>query len=171
MSDARAAGVADRVQSLLGDMTNMRIAEESIDLIWAEGSIYVMGIERALGMWRPWLRPAGCVAFSDFVWWTDSPSGEPSRFWAIEYPDMATETAIRCRAETLGYRVLSSFRVPIEGHDAYYVPLEARVAELAGHDSAEVAKALENIQKEIEIARRYSDEACYTFFILQRYEG
>ena len=80
-----------------------------MDLIWAEGSIYVMGIERALAMWRPWLRPAGCVAFSDFAWWTDVPSEEPSRFWAI--------------------------------------------------------------REEIEIARRYSDEACYTFFILQRYEG
>lgn len=171
VSDAREAGVADRVQSLLGDMTNMRIAEESMDLIWAEGSIYVMGIERALAMWRPWLRPAGCVAFSDFAWWTDVPSEEPSRFWAIEYPDMATETSIRRRAEALGYTVVSSFRVPKEGHDAYYLPLAARVAQLAGHDSAEVAKALENIREEIEIARRYSDEACYTFFILQRYEG
>ena len=76
---------------------------------------------------RPWLRPAGCVAFSDFVWRTDSPSEEPSRFWAIEYPDMATEAAIHSRAEALGYRVVSNFRVPEEGHDAYYVPLEARI--------------------------------------------
>ena len=141
-----------------------------MDLIWAEGSIYVMGIERALAMWRPWLRPSGCVVFSDFVWWTDKPSQEPGRFWAIEYPDMATETAIRRRAEALGYRMVSSYRVPKEGHDAYYVPLEARVAELAGHGDAEVAKVLENLQEEIEIARRYSDEAGYTFFILQRNE-
>ena len=167
-SDAREARVADRVHPLLEDMANLRIAEESVDLIWAEGSIYVLGIERALAMWRPWLRPAGCVAFSDFVWWTDDPSEEPSRFWAIEYPDMATETAIHGLAEALGYRMVSSFRVPKEGHDAYYVPLEARVAELAGHGDAKVAKVLENLQEEIEIARRYSAEAGYTFFILQR---
>lgn len=61
VSDAREAGVADRVQSLLGDMTNMRIAEESMDLIWAEGSIYVMGIERALAMWRPLIFPPKSV--------------------------------------------------------------------------------------------------------------
>ena len=172
-SDAREAGVAHRVQSLLEDMAKIRIAEESMDLIWAEGSIYVMGIERALAMWRPWLRPAGCVAFTDFVWWTDNRSEEPSRFWAVEYPDMATEAAIRSRAEALGYGVVSSFRVPEEGHDAYYVPLEARVAELAGvrDADADVVRVLENIQEEIEIARRYSTEAGYSFFILQRDES
>ena len=91
-----------------------------------------MGIKRALAMWRPWLRPRGCVAFSDFVWWTDDPSGEAREFWVREYRDMATEVAIRSTAEALGYRVVSSFRLSKEAHDAYYVPLEARIEELAG---------------------------------------
>ena len=49
---AHEAGVADRVHALCGDMENIDIAGMSMDLVWAEGSIYVMGIERALAMWR-----------------------------------------------------------------------------------------------------------------------
>ena len=168
---AREAGLADRVRAVCGDMENIDVAEGSIDLVWAEGSIYLVGIERALAMWRPWLRPGGCVAFSDFVRWTGDLSKEARAFWAVEYPDMASEAAIRSRAEDALYRVLSDFRMPREAHDAYYVPLEARVAELAGRADAAVTRVLEDIRTEIDIVRRFSDEAGYTFFVLQRAEG
>ena len=81
------------------------------------------GMERACALWRRWPRPGGCVAFSDFVRWTGDPSEEARAFWGIEYPDMASEAAIRSRAEAAGYRVVSSFRMPREAHDACYVPL------------------------------------------------
>lgn len=149
-------------------MENIEIARKSLDLVWAEGSIYVMGIERALARWRPWLASGGCVAFSDFVWWTDDRSDGASEFWASEYPDMATEVAIRSIAEFVGYRVVSSFRLPKEAHEAYYLPLEARVAELADCDDTGVVKLLENIRTEIDVVRRFSDEAGYSFFVLQR---
>ena len=165
---AREAGVADRVRTVCGDMVNIDVAEGSMDLIWAEGSIYVMGVERALAMWRPWLRPGGCVAFSDFVWWTGDPPKEAGEFWAVEYPDMVREVEIHSRAEAAGYRVVSSFHMSKDAHDAYYVPLEARVAELAGHVDANVSKVLEMLRKEIDVVRRFSDAAGYTFFVLQR---
>ena len=165
---AREAGVADRVHAVCGDMESVDVAEGSMDLVWAEGSIYVMGMERALAAWRPWIRPGGCVAFSDFVWWTDVRSKEAGEFWAVEYPDMASEVMIRTRAEAAGYRVVGSFRMPQDAHDAYYVPLEARVAELSGRAEADVSNVLENLRTEIDVARRFSDEAGYTFFVLQR---
>lgn len=168
---ARAAGLADRVQALCGDMEKIDVAEGSVDLVWAEGCIYAVGVERALAMWRPWLRAGGRVAFSDFVWWTGDPSREAREFWAIEYPDMASEAAIRTRAEAAGYRAVGGFRMPKDAHDAYYVPLEARLAELAGHSDAEIQQLLENIRKEIDIVRRFSDEAGYSFFVLRRAAG
>ena len=168
---ARETGVADRVRAECGDMAKMDVAAGSIDLIWAEGSIYAIGMERALAMWRPWLRPGGCVAFSDFVWWTGDPSEEARRFWAAEYPDMVSEAAIRSRAEAAGYRVVSSFRMPREAHDAYYDPLEARAAEIAGRADSEVQKVLEDIRKEIDVVRHFPEQAGYTFFVLQRGDG
>ena len=168
---ARKAGLGDRVHAMCEDMEKIDVAAGSIDLIWAEGSIYVVGMKRALVMWRPWLRPGGCVAFSDFVRWTGDLSKEARAFWAAEYPDMASEAAIRSRAEAAGYRVVRSFRMAGDAHEAYYAPLEARVAELAGSADADIRQVLAGIREEIAVVRRFSDEAGYTFFVLQRADG
>ena len=168
---ARKAGVAHRVHAVCGDMEKIDVADGSIDLVWAEGSIYVVGMERALAAWRPWLRPGGCLAFSDFVRWADDLPDEAREFWAMEYPDMASEAVIRSRAEGAGYRVVGSFRMSEEAHQAYYVPLEARVTELAGHADASVQEILGGLRKEIDVVRRFPDEAGYMFFVLQRADG
>ena len=167
---AREVGLADRVHAVCGDMERIEIARGSIDLVWAEGSIYVIGMERALAMWRPWLRPGGCVAFSDFVQWAGDLSREARAFWAVEYPDMASEAAIPSRAEAAGYRVVRRFRMPKDAHEAYYAPLEARVAELAGSADAGIRQILAGLRKEIAVVRRFSGEAGYTFFVLRRAE-
>lgn len=168
---ARKAGVAHRVHAVCEDMEKIDIADGSIDLVWAEGSIYVVGMEQSLLTWRPWLRPGGCLAFSDFVRWADDLPEEARDFWALEYPDMASEAVIRSRAETAGYRVVSSFRMSKEAHEAYYVPLEARIAELAGHADASVQEILGGLLKEIDVVRRFLDKAGYMFFVLQRADG
>lgn len=84
---------------------------------------------------------------------------------------MASEVVIRARAEAAGYRVAGSLRLPREAHDAYYIPLEARVAKLAECADVAVASALENLRNEIDVVRRFRDEAGYTFFTLQRAAG
>ena len=168
---ARKAGVAHRVHAVCEDMEKIDVADGSIDLVWAEGSIYVVGMERALLTWRPWLRPGGCLAFSDFVRWADDLPEVAREFWAMEYPDMASEALIRSRAGGAGYRVVSSFRMSEEAHEAYYFPLEARIAELADHADAGVQEILGGLRKEIDVVRRFLDEAGYMFFVLQRIDG
>lgn len=168
---ARKAGVAHRVHVVCEDMEKIDIADGSIDLVWAEGSIYVVGMEQALLTWRSWLRPGGCLAFSDFVRWTDDLPAEARDFWAMEYPDMASEAVIHSRAEAAGYRVVSSLRMSEEAHEAYYLPLEARVTELTDHADASVQEILGGLRKEIDVVRRFLDEAGYMFFVLQRADG
>lgn len=51
---------------------------------------------------------------------------------AVENPDVASETAIRSPAETVGDRMDSSFWIPKVAHGACCVPLEGRVAGLGG---------------------------------------
>ncbi len=128
-------------------------------------------MERALALWHPWLREGGCLAFSDFVQWTGDLSKEARAFWAVEYPDMASEDAIRSRAAAAGYRTVDSFRMSREAHDAYYDPLEARITELAGCADSDVRKVLDGIRTEIDVVRRFPDEAGYTFFTLRRGDG
>ena len=168
---ARKAGVAHRVHAVCEDMEKIDIVDGSVDLVWAEGSIYLVGMERALLTWRPWLRPGGSLAFSDFVRWADDLPEEARDFWAMEYPDMASEAVIRSRAEAAGYRVVSSFRMSKEAHEAYYVPLEARVTELANRADADIQEILGGLRKEIDVVRRFPEEAGYMFFVLQRADG
>jgi SAM-dependent methyltransferase len=170
---AHEAGVADRIELVCASMEHLEVDEGSVDLVWSEGSIYLLGVERALSRWRPWLRPGGCVAFSDFVWWTDTPSRESRDFWAEEYPQMASAPVIRARAEAAGYAFVDSFRLSKEAHAAYYVPLEARVAELAARTDAsdDLARVLEDTRREIDILCRFADEGGYTFFVVRKCEG
>ena len=148
---ARAAGLAGRVHAVCADMAKIAVAAGSIDLIWAEGSIYLPGRERALAQWRPWLRPGGCAAFSDLAWWTGDPAADARAFWTGEYPDMASEAAIRSAAEAAGYLTVASFRVSKAAHDAYYLPLAARAAELAGRADAGMRQVLAGLRREIEV--------------------
>ncbi len=167
----RKAGFATRVEIRCADMEVIEVSSESMDLIWAEGSIYLMGIDRALGMWRRWLRPGGCIAFSDLVCWTENLSGECREFWASEYPGMLSEASICSLAEGAGYRVIEAFRMPRDAHDAYYRPLEGRLEELSRDVGVGPTEILEMLQREIDVMRRYSDEVGYTFFVLQRVGG
>jgi predicted O-methyltransferase YrrM len=164
------AGLADRVRVVCGAMEDYAAEEGTIDLVWAEGSIYVLGVERALSQWYGWLRPGGWVAFSDFVWWSDDPSAEVREFWASEYPQMASTEVICGRALAAGYRVQGNFRMSAAAHQAYYAPLETRLAELAplcGGDD-DLATVLAGARREVDVVRRYPDEAGYSFFVLQR---
>ena len=164
---ARKSGLAKRVRAVCGKMEEMDVAQGSVDLVWAEGSIYVIGVRQALALWRSWLRPSGCVAFSDLAWWTDDPSKEAREFWAAEYPDMMSEARIRSLSESEGYRVIDCFRMPKEAHDAYYIPMEARLADYTGQIDGEVTELLRALRKEIDMVRKFSTEAGYTFFVLQ----
>ena len=71
------AGLTERVQVVNCSMFDMNFADESFDIIWAEGSVYPIGFERGLREWRPLLRPGGFIPPSR-VPSVPSPPREPS---------------------------------------------------------------------------------------------
>lgn len=58
-------GLEDRVETVCRSLKNMSFDDESFDLIWSEGSIFVLGFERGLKAWRRLLRPVGYMAIHD----------------------------------------------------------------------------------------------------------
>jgi len=54
---AREAGLAGRIETMVGSMDSLPFAAESLDLIWSEGAIYNMGFAAGLASWRSFLRP------------------------------------------------------------------------------------------------------------------
>jgi len=59
------AGLSDRVKAVRRSMFDMDFADESFDIIWAEGSIAAIGFVRGLREWQRFLRPGGFLTVHD----------------------------------------------------------------------------------------------------------
>lgn len=159
-------GLQHRVNAICASMTSLPFAHSSVELIWAEGSAYIIGVTNALALWRPLLMTQGCLVMSDLVWFTDSPSDESAAFWAKEYPDMQLLDRRLQQIEMAGYTVLAHFSLSAKAWANYYDPLSERVETLA--ESMADSAALSDIQKEIAIYQHGLGEFGYQMFVLQR---
>lgn len=157
-------GMTDRLKTVNASMADLPFAKNSFDLIWAEGSAYIIGVEKALEKWKPYLTEQGHLVFSDLVWHTDTPSDEAVQKWREEYPDMQDVETRLDQMKKAGYQICDNFRVSNEAWMNYYGPLDHRLKELEGEmaDSA----AYKDIKHEVEIAMRYAEEFGYHMFIL-----
>ena len=70
---ARALGLAERLEAHVGDMRQLDFAPGSFDLVWSEGAIYVIGFEAGLREWRPLLAPGGHLAVTEVCWMRPDP--------------------------------------------------------------------------------------------------
>ena len=52
-------GLEDRITPLNMSMHSLDFPENHFDLLWAEGSAYIVGVEAALSLWRPLIRDGG----------------------------------------------------------------------------------------------------------------
>ena len=71
-------------------MLNMDFSNENFDIIWSEGSIYIIGFEKGLKEWRGLLKPKGFLAVHEMVWLKDNPPKEIKDYWEGNYPGIKT---------------------------------------------------------------------------------
>ncbi|MBQ4880413.1 MerR family transcriptional regulator [Pseudoalteromonas luteoviolacea] len=159
-------GLSHRLQTECASMTELSFNKQNIDLIWSEGSAYIMGVQNALKQWSAILNSDGVLVFSDMVWHTAKPSAQPQDFWTKEYPDMQSVESRLAQISTLGYKVLAHFPQSAQAWQNYYGPLHERVIELK--DTMVDSTALQDIQKEVDICTEYANEFGYHMFILQK---
>ena len=58
-------GLNNRVSVIEDSILTMNFPEESFDIIWSEGSIFVIGFENSLRKWRRFLKPNGFLVIHD----------------------------------------------------------------------------------------------------------
>jgi SAM-dependent methyltransferase len=165
------AGLADRVTVTLGDMNDLRLPEGSLDLIWCEGAIFIIGFAQGLATWRPLLAPGGHLAVSELCWLRADRAAEIETFFHAEGADVADMDTRRRTIVENGYRRVGDFVLPAAGWwDNYYVPLAAELERFrirhAGDPEALAVAA--RSQFEIDLYRRHSDHFGYGFFVMQR---
>jgi len=159
-----------RVLPVLSDMARPPLVPGTVDLIWAEGSAYALGLAEALGAWRPLLRPGGCLAASDAVWLTSDPPPEARAFWDEDYPQMTDRDGALAALRAAGLEPVGDFAMPADDWDAYYGPLEARLRQLrADHPNDADAQAVaETVAAEIDLFRRHGASYGYLFMVAMR---
>jgi len=159
---------ADRIEIVKGNMNDLSFSKTKYDLIWSESSIYNIGFENGLNLWRDYLKDGGYIAVSEAVWLTDKPSKEIFDWWNEQYPGIKTVDEKSKAVEGCKYELVDHFLMPkSDWWEGYYDILSKRAHEYGKSKlSDEDRKIIQSAKEEIEMFERYSDQYGYAFFIM-----
>ena len=169
--NAEKEGVLDQIKIFKMSMDAMDFNPEFFDIIWAESSIFVIGFENGLRQLKKFIKKNGYFVLSEIIWLKDDPPKELREYFDAIYPPMKyNEENIRI-CEKVGYNFKDSFILPEKDWwEHLYTPLEERVALLREKDDDDdnFLQFLEEMQKEIDYYRKYSNYYGYAFYIMQK---
>ena len=152
-------------------MDGLDYSLESVDLIWSEGAVYILGVSAALELWRPILKQGALMAFSELTWLSSDPPAEALAFWRAGYPGMETLAGNLARIDSASYDILETFTVPTDDWwTDYYTPLRDRIASLrvGGNVDSDLTEVLDATEQEIDLFSRHGDSYGYVFYLLRK---
>ena len=146
----REAGFSNRVQAVNCSILDMVFPDESFDIIWSEGSVFVVGFERGIREWKRFLRPNGFMAIHD-------EKGNVEK---------KLEQISKCGYKLLGYFILSEDTWWTE----YFAPLEKLIAksQTSCTDDPHDLEELNQARRELEMFKNNPDRNISVYFVIQR---
>jgi len=164
-------GLSNRVKAVNRSLFKMDFPEKSFDVIWAEGSIWIIGFEKGLNEWRRFIKPKGFLVVHEMTWLRSNPPQENWEYWMSAYPGIKTipedlEIIRRCN-----YRLIGHFPLPEDAWwDEYYNPLERRIKKLKKKyaDDSSALEILDEEHREIDLYRKYSKWYGSVFYVMQK---
>lgn len=149
-SKIKERGLKNQIQVIEESIFTMDFPEESFDIIWAEGSVFVMGFENSLKNWRRFLKPNGFLVFHD------------------ENRDKTKKMGLITK---YGYRLIAQF--DLSEHlwwREFYTPLEHLIKESREKypNDLELINELNNDQIEIDKCKSNSVVFSSFFVIMQK---
>jgi ubiquinone/menaquinone biosynthesis C-methylase UbiE len=170
-SRIRTDGVSSGVRALQASMFAVPLLPATVDVVWAEGSIFVIGFERGLREWKALVKPGGCVAATHLTWLASEVPADARTFWDRHFPAMTTIERNLAIAAQCGYAVLEHFVLPESAWwKDYYTPLEDRLTALRAlhRGDADAIAVVDGTQEQIDLYRRHAAYYGYVFYVLQR---
>jgi ubiquinone/menaquinone biosynthesis C-methylase UbiE len=166
----RKKNLQHRISTLVGDMASLPFVENQFDMIWAEGSIYIIGYHRAMSEWKKYLQTKGYLVFTDCVWMQENPPLELVKYWDNEGLKLPTINQIKEKAVESGYEVITHFTLSHaswrkEFYDHIDKVLEVVKQKYKGN--VEAQDTFFAIDKEIEVFDKYHEYFGYEFFVLK----
>ena len=155
----------------IANMFEMQTYEDSFDIVWAEGAVFIIGFEKGLLEWRNILKEKGDLVVSELSWLKSGAPAEATEYWSQSYPAMnSIEENIKL-AKKCGYSMIGHITLPAHGWTTdYYAPLESRIEMLRPkyRDNKEAIQVLDDSMVEIDMFRKYSEYYSYEFYILKK---
>jgi len=144
------AGFTDRVKAMNCSIFDMDFTDGSFDIIWSEGSIYVIGFEKGLQEWRRFLKPDGFVVVHDEQGNVEEKLNQISD----------------CGYELLGYFMLSE---EIWWNE-YFAPLEELIRESQTRyiDDPKITEELRQAQAELEMFKENPGRNSSVYFAMKK---
>jgi SAM-dependent methyltransferase len=170
---SRERGLDDQItiqQGNMADLAPLDLADESFDLVWSEGAIYIIGFDEGLRDWQRLLAPGGRLAVTEVSWLVEDPPMRIRSFWEGHYPGMRSQQANEQAIAEAGYRLIDSFVVPDhEWWDDYYTLIEARLDVLRGErDDVIWREIIAAHDEEVAVVREGLSAFGYVFYIMER---
>ncbi|WP_136441278.1 class I SAM-dependent methyltransferase [Pacificoceanicola onchidii] len=161
---AKRWGRDSRVTLTTGDM---RAAEGPFDVIWCAGALYFLGLRDGLDAMRGKLAPGGTLVFSELVFRVPEPS-EPVRCTLTkEYPAIGTTHRLNGIIEAEGFEIVAQKMLPRASWEAYYGPMDQRIARLRPGADAALAAVLDEGAAEAALWRAHNEEFGYALSVLR----
>lgn len=159
-------GLQDVVHAVKASMDNLPFTPESHDLLWAEGSIFVMGYERGLRYWHQFLKPGGYVAVTDCSW-LGSRRPNDIQWIADNIPEIDTIAHKLEQMEAAGYEPYAHFVLPETCWTTnYYQPMLPIMKQfLMDHPTSGAQAFVDRLKEEIAYYEANKDTYGYVFYI------
>jgi SAM-dependent methyltransferase len=170
---AGAEGLGDNIEPRLKDMHALSEADGRFDLVWAEGSLFVMGFQAGIAACFDRVVPGGFAAVSELVWLSPDRPAECRDFFAGAYPALRDVAGNEELIAGCGFELIDEFVLPDSSWwDGYYRPLEGRLQLFRDRWAADSEKTemLDWTQAEIDLRRKYPASYGNMFFLLRRPE-
>jgi len=163
-------GIANKISTQNQDMKKLDLPNHEFDVIWSEGSIFVTGFENGLNTWKKFLKPKGFMIISEANWFKENPPADLKEFWDNEYPGLLTVEENIDLIKKCDYEIIESFPLSTNGWiNNFYYPLEKNVFKMRKKysDNSEALEAINSVQNEINMFKKYSDYYGYMFYVIR----
>ena len=143
-------GLTNRVKAIKCSLLDIKFPDNSFDIIWAEGSITTLGVEKSLRGWSRLLKPKGFLVIHD----------EIKHFFEKRH-----------LVASCGYKLIEHFSLPEEAWwEEYYCPLEIRIKKLYKKYSndPDALEVLNIHQNEVDMVKASPKSFQSVFCIMQK---
>jgi ubiquinone/menaquinone biosynthesis C-methylase UbiE len=146
----RAAALSDRVRAVNCSILDMIFPDESFDIVWSEGSIFVIGFQKGIREWKRFLKRGGFMVIHD------------------EKGDVAQKLQ---QISQSGYKLLGYFILSEETwRTEYFAHLEKLIAEsqTSPADGPHTLEEYNQAKMELEMFRRSPEHNNSVYFVMEK---